>query len=131
TASRLHDGDTIPVQQTSAPVQLDQVLATLDTSTRSDLKTLLHELSTSLSGRGGRGFNESIPFWGPAYKGTAQVTRALQGTTPHDLSKLVDTGGAVAQAVDADPRALQDLVTNLDRAVTPLAREDTALAAAI
>ena len=50
SAPRLQDGDTVSIQQTSAPVQLDQVLATLDTSTRDDLKILLHELSTSLSG---------------------------------------------------------------------------------
>jgi phospholipid/cholesterol/gamma-HCH transport system substrate-binding protein len=131
SAPTLHDGDTVPVAQTAAPVQLDQVLATLDTSTRSDLKVLLHELSISLSGRGGAGFNESIPFWGPAYKGTALVSDALQGTTPHDLSKLIASSGAVAAAVDADPRALQDLVTNVEEAVTPLAQQDRALAAAI
>ncbi len=131
SAPTLHDGDTVPVQQTSAPVQLDQVLATLDTSTRSDLKVLLHELSTALSGRGGAGFNESIPFWGPAYKGTALVTDALQGTSAHDLSKLIDTGGTVAAAIDADPPALRALVTNFDEAVAPLARENTALAAAV
>ncbi len=131
SAPALHDGDTVPVQQTAAPVQLDQVLATLNTSTRSDLKILLHELSTGLSGRGGAGFNRSIPFWGPAYKGTALVSDALQGTMTHDLSKLVASTGAVAAAADADPRALQDLVTNLDRAVTPLAAENAALAAAI
>ena len=39
--------------------------------------------------------------------------------------------GAVAAAADADPRALQDLVTNLDRAAAPLARENAALAAAV
>jgi virulence factor Mce-like protein len=130
SAPALHDGDTVPVQQTAAPVQLDQVLATLDTSTRADLKVLLHELSIGLSGRGGAGFNRSIPFWAPAYKGTALVSDALQGTTPHDLSRLVDAGGAVAAAADADPRALRGLVANLDRTAAPLAREDRALAAA-
>ncbi|MEA2298836.1 MAG: phospholipid/cholesterol/gamma-HCH transport system substrate-binding protein [Solirubrobacteraceae bacterium] len=131
SAPLLHDGDTVSIQQTAAPVQLDQVLATLDSSTRSDLKVLLHELSIALSGRGGAGFNRSIPFWAPAYKGTALVTDALQGTSPHDLSKLIAGMGQVASAADADPRALRALVTNLDRTVTPLARENRALAAAI
>jgi virulence factor Mce-like protein len=131
SAPVLHDGDTVPVQQTAAPVQLDQVLATLNTSTRSDLKVLLHELSIGLSGRGGAGFNQSIPFWGPAYQGTALVTDALQGTAPHDLSKLIASMGTVAAAADADPQALPDLVTNLDRTATPLAQQDAALAAAI
>ena len=131
SAPVLHDGDTVPIQQTSAPVQLDQVLATLDTSTRSDLKTLLHELSIALSGRGGAGFNRSIPFWAPAYKGLALVSDGLQGTAPHDLSKLIASSGRVAASVDADPAALQQLVTAADRTFTPLAAENAALAAAV
>ena len=37
--AELDDGDTIPVTQTSTPVQLDQVLTALQNDTREDLKT--------------------------------------------------------------------------------------------
>ena len=40
-AGTVDDGGTIPVSQTSAPVQLDQVLGTLKSNTREDLQKLL------------------------------------------------------------------------------------------
>ncbi len=41
SAPVVNDGDTIPVNQTSAPVQLGQVLETLQSDTREDLQILL------------------------------------------------------------------------------------------
>ena len=49
-ARRLDDGGTIPVSQTSAPVQLDQVLGTLKTDTRKDLQKLLVGYGGALNG---------------------------------------------------------------------------------
>ena len=43
-APTIGDGDTIPVTQTAAPVQLDQVLTALQSDTREDLQTLLDGL---------------------------------------------------------------------------------------
>jgi virulence factor Mce-like protein len=131
SAANLHDGETIPIQQTAAPVQLDQLLSVLKTSTRADLQRLLHELDVAFSGRGGRGFNNSIAFWGPAYRGSAIVNDASLGTAQHDLSGYVASSGAVAQALDADPQALKDLITNFNKTATPLAQQNQALAAAI
>ena len=49
-AAELEDGDTIPVSQTSAPVQIDQVLGTLKTDTRKDLQKLLMGYGEALNG---------------------------------------------------------------------------------
>src|SRR5437588_6268089 len=76
SAATLRDGGMIPAAQTSAPVQLDQVLSTLRTSTRADLQVLLQELSTGFAGQGAAGLNRSIPFWAPAYKGGSTVNDA-------------------------------------------------------
>ena len=48
----LDDGDRVPINQTSAPVQLDQVLSALQAPTRKDLQALLRELSSGLTRRG-------------------------------------------------------------------------------
>jgi virulence factor Mce-like protein len=125
------DGGTIPVQQTAAPVQLDQVLSVLKTSTRTDLQHILAELSKSFSGRGGAGFNRSIQFWGPAYRDSAIVSDATLGTQQHDLSNYLNHAGAVAAALDAEPPALRGLITNFNATVTPLAQENQALGAAV
>jgi virulence factor Mce-like protein len=66
SAPELDDGDTIPVNQTATPVQLDQVLTSLQSDTREDLKTLLREYASGLEGDGAQGFNRSIEWWKPA-----------------------------------------------------------------
>jgi virulence factor Mce-like protein len=131
SAPVVRDGDMIPIQQTSAPVQLDQVLSVLHTSTRQDLQRLLQELSTGFAGQGGAGLNRSIPFWGPAYKGSAIVNDATLGTTPHDLSNYIASSGAVAQALDRDPAALKGLVTDFNTTANALAVQNIALGRAI
>src|SRR5204863_7081719 len=68
SAPVIKDGHTFPVNQTSAPVQLDQILTTLQSSTRKDLQKLLVELSSGLSHGGATGYNRLVPWWEPAYK---------------------------------------------------------------
>src|SRR5438552_8063686 len=100
SAPTLGDGDTIPVNQTSAPVQIDQILGTLQTDTRKDLREVLRELSTGLAGQGGAGFNRSIPYWKDAYERGAIVSDATLGLFQHDLSGCIKNAGATAEALD-------------------------------
>src|SRR5262249_46569062 len=67
----ISDGDTIPINQTRSPVQLDQILTSLQAPTRHELQQLLDELSTGVDKQGGAGFNRSIHYWEPAYKNSA------------------------------------------------------------
>jgi len=48
-APEVADGGTIPVTQTSTPVQLDQVLTSLQFNTREDLQVLLTQLGVGLN----------------------------------------------------------------------------------
>jgi phospholipid/cholesterol/gamma-HCH transport system substrate-binding protein len=89
SAPELKDGDTIPVNQTSYPVQLDQVLTSLQRDTRDNLRVLLDQYSTALGGEGGKGFNRSIPYWEPAYKNSAIVNEATLGLTEGDLAGYI------------------------------------------
>src|SRR5215211_6813724 len=50
SSPELESGDTIPASQTSAPVQLDQVLGTLQTNTRENLRKLLAGYGGALNG---------------------------------------------------------------------------------
>jgi phospholipid/cholesterol/gamma-HCH transport system substrate-binding protein len=127
----LHDGDRIPINQTSAPVQLDQVLSVLQAPTRRDLQGLLRELSSGLSGEGARGYNRSIPYWEPAYRDSSVAADALQGTEQHDLSRLIDRAGATAQAIDRNREQLKSLVTDFDTTAAAFAARDTDLSAAV
>ena len=131
SAPLIHDGDRIPINQTSAPVQLDQVLSALQAPTRRDLQGLLRELSSGLRGNGARGYKRSIQYWAPAYRDSSIVADALQGTEQHDLSRFIDKAGATAAAIDRDRVQLKSLVTDFDTTAAAFAVRDTELSAAV
>jgi ABC-type transporter Mla subunit MlaD len=131
SAPALGDGDTVPVQQTAAPVQFGELLTALQTDTRRDLQDVLDEYGRGLSGRGGAGYNASIRYWEPAYRDSAIVNEATLGILEHDLSGYVDSAGAVAEAFDRDPAALKSLISDFATTAQALAVESTNLSALI
>lgn len=131
SAPELEDGGTIPVQQTATPVQLDEVVTALQSDTREDLKILLDEYGKALDGAGAKGFNQSIPYWEPAYRDGSVVADALRGETGRDLSGYVKNAGATAKALDRNREQLKSLVTDFNTTAAAFAREDTNLNAAV
>ena len=131
SAPELGDGDVIPINQTSAPVQLDQILSALQSDTRDDLRVLLRELATGVDGKGAKGFNRSIPYWKEAYRDSALVADATLGKAEHDLSEYVASAGVVAGALDRSPEALKSLITDFNVTARAFAREDRNLRAAV
>jgi virulence factor Mce-like protein len=131
SAPELGDGDTIPINQTKSPVQLDQVLTALQSDTRQDLQLLLRELSKGLEGEGAKGFNRSTRYWTPAYKYNAIVNDATLGLTEHDLSGYIKGAGATAAALDRDREALKALITDFNTTARAFAVRDEDLSAAI
>jgi phospholipid/cholesterol/gamma-HCH transport system substrate-binding protein len=121
SSPNLGDGDTVPLGQTAVPVQMDQILATLNTTTRSQLKVTLRELATAVDGGGARSLNRSFPDWEGAFKGTAIVFEALRGEREDDLSTLVSNQATIATAVSDRREQLRELIPSLDRTVTALA----------
>jgi ABC-type transporter Mla subunit MlaD len=130
--------------QTSAPVQLDQVLGTLKYDTRSNLQKLLQGYGAALAGRptkkedasqdravkgetAAKALNQSLRYSPDALRGFAIVNQALLGTDTHDLSKLITGGQKVAQALDTHEEQLKDLVTNFNLTTGALAAEQTGL----
>ena len=127
----LEDGGTIPVSQTSSPVQLGQVLSILESDTRENIRKIFREYGSSLEGAGARGFNRSIPYWEPAYRNSAIVQEATLGLGEHDLSGYIDSAGRVARGLDRSPDALRSLITDFNTAAGAFAREATSLETAI
>jgi phospholipid/cholesterol/gamma-HCH transport system substrate-binding protein len=130
-APELAEGDTIPVNQTATPVQLDQLLTSLQSDTREDLRTLLDQYSRALAGGGAEGFNRSIPHWEPAYRGTAIVNEAMLGRAEHDLSGYVEGAGATAAALDRNATQLKSLITDFNTTAAAFARSNGALRDAV
>jgi phospholipid/cholesterol/gamma-HCH transport system substrate-binding protein len=131
SAPVLGDGDMVPVNQTSTPVQLDQILTALQSDTREDLQRLLREFGEGLDREGSAGYNRSIPYWKPAYRDSGIVSDALLGETRHDLSGYVKQAGRVAEALDRNSEQLKSLVTDFNTTAHALAVRDEQLSEAI
>src|ERR671914_1887170 len=132
SAPEVADGHTIPISQTAAPVEFGDLLTALQSDTRADLKTFLEEYSRGLEGSGARGFNESIPYWEPAYRNSALANDAMLGVEPdEDLQRLLRGQQETFAALVRDEPALQDLVTDFNLTARAFARQDEALAASV
>ena len=136
----LDDGDTIPASQTSAPVQLDQVLGALQTDTRKGLQKLLEGYGGALNAKpqpgedddqvaavqgktGGEALNQTLDYSPAALRGAAVVNQALLGSDLHDLSKLVAGQQKVLTALGTHEGSLKDLITNFNTTMAALATE--------
>lgn len=82
-APQLHDGDTIRVQHTVQPVDLDQILQALQAPEQQDLRTTLVELGKAAAGRG------------------------------DDANHLIAAADSLSLALDTPVRALDNVDTNL------------------
>jgi virulence factor Mce-like protein len=127
SAPTLPEGGTIPLSQTATPVQLDQVLATLDTSTRADLQHFLHGLAQALAKGGAAHFHRLVPLLQPAFLETAVATQALHGRRPGDLAGFIKQGERTARALASRRSELPRLVGAMDVTLTTLAERRAAL----
>jgi phospholipid/cholesterol/gamma-HCH transport system substrate-binding protein len=134
----LGDGDSLPIAQASDPVQLDQVLTSLQQDTRTQLQELLDTYGRALTARptpaqdaaqdpsvrgltAAAALNQSYKYGGPAFKNVSIVNQALLGTEPHDLSKLIAGLDKTTQGLDRNEAALKDLITNFNTTVAAFA----------
>jgi ABC-type transporter Mla subunit MlaD len=136
----------IPISQTYAPVQIDQVLSVLQGSARESAQTLIQGYGEALNGKpkpgedaaseadpsttgetAAKSLNDSLRWSPRALKGLAIVNDALLGTDPHDLSKLVASQAGVSTELAKHEDALKGLVTNFNTTVAAFAGEATAL----
>ena len=148
SAGRLEDGDTVPAAQTSAPVQIDQVLGALQADTRKDLQDLLVGYGEALNGEpepgedddqdpdvqgetGAEALNDTLDYSADALRGAAVVNQALLGTELHDLSKLIGSQQRVMQALSSRETQLKDLLANWNVTTAALAAEEANLGATV
>ena len=133
SAPTLSSGDTIPVTQTSDPVQLDQVLDALNTDTRAEpagLPDRLRQRAHAQAARppkkpnrnpkcaalnGAAGAQQVLP---PRHRSRCAAarssTRRSTGTEPHDLSKLIASIGKVTAALNVHEQQLGELFPNFN-----------------
>jgi phospholipid/cholesterol/gamma-HCH transport system substrate-binding protein len=148
SAPTIDDGDTIPVTQTSTPVQLDQVLTSLQGDTRANLRRLLEALGNGLLrepsaaddrdadplARGetaAKSLNDSLRYGPEALRSSAIVADALRGSEDRDISKLVAGLDRVTEGLGRNEVQLTDLVDNFNTTLGATASESANLRASI
>jgi len=148
SAPEMDSGATIPVSRTSTGVQLDQILTALQSPVRADLSRLLESYGEALTHQpsaaedatqlpevqgktGAEALNGAFRYGGPAGRYSAQVTNALLGTDPGDLSRLVAGAGRTFGALARREQDLEGLIVNFDTFTGALAAQSTNLATTV
>jgi virulence factor Mce-like protein len=134
-----HDGFTIPLSNTSTVVQFYKVLSTFDGAARQHLDNILNTFNQGFSPNPGEpesdsgagGFKSAIPELTPVFKDTAYITRALHGTQPGDIERLLSSSADVFSTLAASSSQLEGLVSGLNSASSALASADGALAQSV
>jgi len=143
-APTISDGETIPAGQTAIPVQLDQVLTSLQLNTRKNLQVLLIELGSGLTAMptaaenaqqppmtqdksAAQALNNALIYSEPALKNSALVNQALQGINPDDLPNLIRGLAATSTKLVGSEAQLGDLVDNFNTTMGAIASEQSAV----
>ncbi len=144
----LRSGSTLPAAQSSGPVQLDRILADLNSNSRQNLQTLLQGIGLALNGAptrredasqdpsvrgltGGQGLNLSLKYSADAFRASAIVNQALLGIQPHDLSGVIRGNEQVLSALAASGQQLPSLIDNFNATLGALAARQADLSATI
>jgi phospholipid/cholesterol/gamma-HCH transport system substrate-binding protein len=111
---QLNDGGTLPMSRTSANVDLDEILNTVDQPTGESLAFLVTTLGEGLRDNGGN-VDAALRALAPALKDTQSLTSVLEDHNAL-LGRLVDNVQPVAGALAADDgKSLDTLVDSADR----------------
>jgi len=148
SARTLSSGATLPITQTSDPVQLDQVLDALNTETRANLQNFLIGYGDGLTRKpnaaenaeqdpelhglnGAQALNKAYQLGPASLRGAAVLNQATSGTVPHDLSKLVASIGKVTSALNVHEQQLGELIVNFNVFFRAFAQQSAALRATV
>src|SRR3954449_12224882 len=111
-------GYTVPLTQTEAPVQLDEVLSSLQLDTRKQLTRFVHGLRVTLDDGGGQVLKRSLAEWGPTFIPVAIASEAVRGQRDDDLSKFIAGSEKTTSALASRDQQLVTLIDGLERTVT-------------
>lgn len=128
-AGVMAQGGTIPVAQTTVPVDSDELLDSLDVDTRTWFTSLVTDLNEGTTGRG-QDIKQLLQELGPT---TAQLRQIgdLLAARRTELAAIVHNLGVLTQATSQKDAQLQTVVQAGDQTVRALADQDVALHNAI
>jgi phospholipid/cholesterol/gamma-HCH transport system substrate-binding protein len=128
-AAEIEDGGQIDADDTTTPVDLDQLFNTLDPKTRKGLQRIVQGGATQYDGKAAEA-NKAAKYFNPALSTSSRLTNELIRDDKRFESFIVDTAtvvGAIAERRDD----LADLVSNANTTARAIGDENAALARAL
>jgi phospholipid/cholesterol/gamma-HCH transport system substrate-binding protein len=129
SGSEIEDGGEIGADDTTSPVDLDQVFDALDAEAREGLRNVIRGSADQYDGRAPEA-SESIKYFAPFLSGTTQLVEELaidQEVFERFVVDTADTVSAIAERRDD----LSALVSNTNAAMRAIADENVALQRAL
>ena len=124
-AGPLRDGERIPISQTLPDVNLDEILASLDTDTRDYLRILIGDASTALDGNG-RALAQTIRRIEPTARLARRVNEQL-ATRRQNIKRVIHNFSLLMAELGAKDRQIADFVQNSNAVFATLASQDANL----
>jgi phospholipid/cholesterol/gamma-HCH transport system substrate-binding protein len=129
TGDPLEQNDTIPVENTAPDVDPDEVLAALDTDTRSYLQLLISGAGKGLKGRG-HDLNRTFKALAPLNRDVARVTSAI-AERREDLKKLVHNYGQLTNTLADADGSIRRLINSSEATFRAFASEEANIRLAV
>jgi phospholipid/cholesterol/gamma-HCH transport system substrate-binding protein len=120
-AGQLQEGETIPISQTLPDVNLDEILASLDTDTRDYLRILLGEGARGLRGNG-RALAQTIRRFEPTAKYARQINEQL-ATRRQNIRRVVHNFSLLTEELGSKDTQLADFVQSSNQVFSILASQ--------
>jgi phospholipid/cholesterol/gamma-HCH transport system substrate-binding protein len=125
----VHDGDVIPIDNTAADVNTDEILASLDGDTRDYLRLLLNGAGVGLDARGTE-LQDIFFRFKPTHRDLARVTTALRDRRAA-LRDLVSSLADLSHELARQPDALTKLVGASANVFDATASQSTGIRSAV
>jgi phospholipid/cholesterol/gamma-HCH transport system substrate-binding protein len=124
-AGELTEGERIPISQTLPDVNLDEILASLDTDTRDYLKMLLGDGGRALGGNG-RSLARTIRRFEPTARYAREVNEQL-AARHRNIKRVIHNFSLLSEELGGRDTQLAEFVENSNAVFAALAEEDAAI----
>ena len=129
SAPRIDDGGALGTEQTTTPVDLDQLFNTFDPDTHEDLQNVIQGFATQYEGKGPQA-NAAARYFNPALSSARRLVGELNRDSGALTRFLVSSSKAMTAL--AERRGdVAGLVSNANAAAAAVADQDGALSAAL
>lgn len=125
----LGDGATIGLARTDQPVELDDVLRTLDPATRADVRGVLRKLNEATAGRG-HDLAVAAEHAAPSINEFANLLEDVNADE-HALRAVLREGRVALRAITRDPGAAGDFVDRLGGLLQTTAHRQAEISASL